>query len=97
MVLKTDQQLGQVLASITNSQSRLNQNISYEEVDPLIQITPIESISLTQTTFIYKKYYPTDSFIIDHPVYGEVDSSVLKLDGGYLSGSEQVLFSSTTN
>lgn len=92
MVLKTDQQLGQVLASITNSQSRLNQNISYEEVDPLIQITPIESISLAQTTFIYRKYYPTDSFILDHPVYGEVDSSVLKLDGGYLAGSEQVLF-----
>lgn len=92
MSLSSASQFGKVVADLANTQNRLSENISYDEADPLIQITPLEAISLSSTTFVYKKFYPTDSFILDHPVYGYVDSSVLELDGGYLAGSEQVLF-----
>lgn len=49
-----------------------------------------ESVVVHGQVRFYKKVYPTTSFIIDHPVYGDIDSSTLALDGGYLAGSESV-------
>ena len=75
------------IAGIANEQSEIKDNLTAEEPGAALnlffkqQIRPSGHITLT------KKFFPDDSFILDHPVYGELDSPTLKLDGGY-SGEE---------
>lgn len=39
----------------------------------------------------YKWEYKDDSFIIDHPIQGEIDSAVYKIDGGYTDESPTLM------
>jgi hypothetical protein len=78
-------QLGQLLGSLSNQQSKLSQNISPDDSDPLLTLYTNDEIIVEGTFSASSKIYPTDSFILDHPIYCDIDSSVLKIDGGYAS------------
>lgn len=79
---ETDQ-LGTKIGDLSKDQDDLHSQISPDEAGALLQSVSLEKVSIGGTLKVIKRTYPTDSFILDHPVYGELDSSVLKLNGGY--------------
>lgn len=94
MVLDAATQLGRKIGQIASEQDEIKQNISPDAAASDDQYVMTERLRLFGTMTATALLYPTDSFIIDHPVYGEIDSSVLKIDGGY-SGSTELLDSQT--
>lgn len=86
MSLSSIDALGSFIAGVANEQVRMKEDIIPDEINQSIVLTPFDSIRLLEEVSAYKKYYPTNSFILDHPIYGELDSSVLQLDGGYWDG-----------
>jgi len=82
-------ELGKVLAGLANNQSTLAQNISPDVSDPLFSLYNQEGIIISGVLTVTNKLYATNSFIIDHPVYGEIDSAILLIDGGYASSALQ--------
>lgn len=84
MSLSAVEKLGGLLGSSMNEQQVIKDNISPND-DAQILLTSIDtaSIALAGTLVVNKLTYATDSFILDHPLYCDLNSSVLKLDGGY--------------
>lgn len=80
--------LGAVLGNMSKEQSDIKSNISPNEQNANAFIVSQEQVQLSGTLTVTAYFYPEDSFILDHPVYGELDSSVLKLDGGYAETTE---------
>ena len=86
MPLDAASQLGEILGTLNKDQDIVRQNMSPDVVEALDQYFIRLTFSFSGAVTATKKTYPTDSFILDHPVYGELDSAVLKLNGGYSSG-----------
>jgi hypothetical protein len=84
MGLSSADKLGSIIGNIAKEQSKIADNISSDEPDAALFLTSDETIEITGELIVNKFTYATNSFIIDHPVYGEIDSSSLLLDGGYL-------------
>jgi hypothetical protein len=83
MTLDETKMLARTIAGMSQEQDTIKQNLSPDESEAQL-ITGFTYNVITQGTLVANAYlYATDSFIIDHPVYGELDSPVLKLDGGY--------------
>lgn len=89
MALSNTAQLGQVIGQIASEQEVIKENISPEETSGDDQFFMFENIKINVTVTATKYVYPTDSFIIDHPVYGDIDSAVLLIDGGYDTGDAE--------
>ena len=87
MGLSSAEELGRFLADVSNNQLILKEELVPNEVFQSIIISPWERVLLLERVPSRKIFYGSNSFILDHPVYGELDSSVLWLDGGYW-GSE---------
>lgn len=83
MSLDENDRLGSLIGGMDRRQDDLAQNISPNEPDAQTQIIDTANVLLQGTVVITRKSYPTDSFILDHPVYGELNSPTLKLNGGY--------------
>lgn len=83
MVLSDAEKLGAYIVAIKKDVDSIKSNALPEETDQSINLAPFDKIKVTLSQTTYKRYYPTNSFIIDHPVYGDIDSSTLALDGGY--------------
>ncbi len=83
MSLDPVKELARNLATTANEQESVKQNLSGDDTEALLQLQSNEKIVMSGSFLATKYTYATDSFIIDHPVYGELDSSVLLLDGGY--------------
>lgn len=83
MSLNPVKELGRELGKIKQEQDVTNSNISPDETVEQDQIVSIETLKLGGALSIIKWTYDGESFILDHPVYGELDSSVYKLDGSY--------------
>jgi len=81
--LDTTKELGRLIGSINNEQQIVKENIAADEVVDQEQLRSAESIQIPGTLIAIKWTYGTTSFILNHPVYGELDSAVLQLDGGY--------------
>jgi len=93
MSLNSAKQLGKTIAGISNNTETLNQNLSPEDPGASFPIFISESIQLTDRTLTVTRYnYTTTSFILDHVVYGELDSTILELDGGYAQIAAQPEF-----
>lgn len=90
-MVNSSRKLGTTLGNISQEQDEIKQNLSPNESDANAFIFIPEQARvggyLTATAY----YFPTDSFIIDHPVYGDIDSSTLKIDGGYAGSSTNTL------
>jgi hypothetical protein len=80
-------ELGKYLASLANNQSQLSSQISPDDSDPLLTLYNTDNIIVEGILSVTTKLYPTDSLILDHPVYGKLD--LYKLDGTYSSTSLQ--------
>lgn len=85
-------ELGMALGKMAQSQSDLKAGAFGDEDDGLLNYVLNQRLILTGTVTMTSYLYATDSFILDHPVYSELDSTVLKLDGGY-TGSPVSLYS----
>lgn len=83
MALDAASQLGKIIGKLGKEQQVTNENLGPEEIDGQLLIKRRELVELVGTFTVTQRLYPTDSFILDHPVYGELDSAVLQLDGGY--------------
>ena len=89
MALDSVSSLGKSVGSMISTQSTLRENLDEKDSINIDTIRISEAQLTSGTLTITKKTYADDSFIIDHIVLGELDSTVLKLDGGY-SASEVV-------
>lgn len=88
MTLDPVKKLGRVLGSMSKDQQVTNENLTPEDVESQLQLLNSEVVEVVGSVTLTAKYYSSESFVIDHPVYGELDSSVLELDGGYDTTSE---------
>lgn len=77
------EQVGSIIAGLVNSQNSIKENALPDEITQSILLSPQDGYEFTVTVNVYTENYATDSFILDHPVYGILDSATLKLDGGY--------------
>lgn len=83
MSLDTASQLGQMLGSIINQQSNLQNNLSPDDPNGQFGLYAFEDEGVSDAFTLNLRTIATDSFVLDHPVYCVLDSSVLNLDGGY--------------
>jgi hypothetical protein len=67
-------------------QEQIKSNMSPADPTGFDIRTSISNLMLAGTIVATQKIIASDSFVLDHPVYGELDSATLKLDGGYSSG-----------
>ncbi len=91
MTLSNIDKLGKEIGHIKSDQTEIKENISPDETVDQDQIVSIERMPIGGTFVATAYYYPDDSFILDHPVYGDLDSSTLALDGGYATGNQFAL------
>ena len=80
------EQVGTIIAGLVNSQNNIKENALPDEITQSILLSPQDGFEFGVTVNVYTQQYATDSFILDHPVYGELDSATLQLDGGYQQG-----------
>jgi hypothetical protein len=85
-------ELGRILGNKIKEDNSVKENISPTEEDSLFNVWNSNSIKITGNVTISKMLYGTSSFIIDHPIYGYVDSPILSLDGGYASALVETIF-----
>lgn len=87
MTLDPVKVLARTISGISAEQDTIKQNMSADDADSQL-IANFTFNVLTQGTAVASKYtYSAGSFILDHPVYGELDSSKYALDGGYWGGA----------
>ena len=91
MALDGVSKLGERIGSLSNKQDTVEQNISPNEDTPIDTVKSSETYTIGGTVKCITKLYPATSFILDHVVYCDLDSSVLELDGGYDEDDGQVL------
>jgi len=79
----TAQELGKLLGQRSKEQSQIKENLSPDEfASQLVIFNQVEMV--TEVGFTADgQCYDTNSFVIDHPVYGDIDSATLLIDGGY--------------
>jgi hypothetical protein len=83
-------ELGKALGSaLYNTQLYKDDFIDTEEVTN-IDLYMGESIVITGTYIVSSRALPGSAFILDHPVYCNLDSSTLNLDGNYAVSSSLV-------
>ena len=83
MGLSAAEELGKIIASSVNAQARIEQDFIADDPNQSMLMTNAEKITVNLKVTGTKKLYKTDSFIIDHPTQGIVDSPTLLIDGGY--------------
>lgn len=83
MSLNPVKKLGQKLAGTEKDVNDLKSNINPDDPNASFPVFNTEEIVIEGTTEFRKRVYDSTSFIVDHPVYGDVDSSTLNIDGGY--------------
>lgn len=96
MSINSSRELGTKLGEINQEQSDIRSNLSANEQDANIVLITTEAMKLIGSLVVTKKIYDDTSFIINHPVQGDIDSSTLYIDGGYLAGSDDIEVYSTT-
>jgi hypothetical protein len=83
MALDSISQLGQTIGSLSNTQSEIKQSLTPDEANPQFNFGFSDKVKINGSGTISKLIYSTSSFIIDHPVQGEIDSPIYLIDGGY--------------
>lgn len=83
MTLNTSKKLGRAIADLSNKSSQLASNITPDDPSAVFPIVWSEDVSVTGTVRIYQHDISTTAFVLDHPVNGELDSTLFELDGGY--------------
>lgn len=84
MVNRQAQKLGRRIGELERNSSVVNLNQGGRDINPSFVLRNTENIianSLIQN--VTKLLICTDSFVLDHPTKGELDSPTLKLDKAY--------------
>jgi len=76
-------ELGRIIGGLSNDQSAIKENLSPDDVNAQLNVVNSEQFETKGVLTATKFTYASDSFIIDHPVQGELDSAVYLIDGGY--------------
>jgi len=77
------EELGRIIGGIARQQSNIQENISPDEADALLNVYNTEQLVIEVVMTVTTKCYDANTFVIDHPVYGDIDSATLLIDGGY--------------
>jgi len=85
MALDTASKLGKLIGDNISKQGDIQENISPNDTAPIDTIRNSEELVVEGVMTLTRYHYASNSFVIDHPVYGELDSAILKIDGGYAS------------
>ena len=87
-------ELGRLLGNISSQQSRIQENIYPDDPNAQLLVQKRDVIVMTMEGTVTANLLSPSSFYIDHPVYGDVDSAVLAIDGGYASSTTNQTFES---
>jgi len=79
--------IGRAIGQMAVDQSTIRENISGDDPDGAVGAFNSESIIVTGEYIASSLTIATDSFVVDHPVKGDVDSSIYLIDGGYSSST----------
>lgn len=81
MAVTPTAELGQTIKQLGKDINITNQNLSPDETDNVMILTPLDTFELTLTVNVYRRNYETNTLVFDHPTYGDLD--VFIWDGGY--------------
>jgi len=87
MVLSSAKSLGKTIANQQKEIDGLKQQISPNDPSASFPLFSSEQIKITKNVVFKQRVLDSESFYIDHPVYGDVDSATLNLDGDYDTGN----------
>lgn len=88
MAIDSVSKIGEYLGQIFVEQDKVDREISPEDGEFVNTVEDHNSMVIGGRVKGYKLIFADDSFIIDHPIQGEIDSSVYKIDGGYRNPAE---------
>jgi len=83
MSLDETREFGVMIGQMGSNQDDLQQNLTANDPLASFQLVADDIVTVGGYLAVTAKYLSTTSFVIDHPVYGELDSSVLAIDGTY--------------
>jgi hypothetical protein len=83
MSLDEADKLGSLIGGIIRTQDEIKSSITPNDPSESFQIISNEQIELSGTMILNSLTIATDSFVLNHVVYGNLNSAVFKLDGGY--------------
>lgn len=95
MAISDAQKIGEAIGTAYYEQDIIKDNLSGNDAAGEISAYNSELILITGTILVNGLTIATDSFVPDHPVYGELNSAVLVLDGGYTGGIAAFTFPGT--
>lgn len=83
MVGHATTRLGRLLSSVIREKDDLLRNVEGDETESSLLFGITQPIKLNLAVVIYKKNLPIDGFVMDHPVYSNLNNGNYKLDIGY--------------
>ena len=89
--MTTAQELGTALANAVNTTATLQSNISPDDLTAKLILFPMETVVVSESGSIIGRYYASSSFIIDHPIQGDLNNASYALDGGYNAGAQTLI------
>lgn len=75
--------VGTSIGKLSAKQTETQDQLQSDELAGSFNIVQNEEFQINGTLVVTKWNLPSTSFIIDHPVYGVLDSAVLEIDSGY--------------
>jgi len=80
----SSKELGRRIGRLESNQRSLQDNIGPREPNPNFLFRGSDTVKVKVKKVEYtKRFYLSDSFVLDHPVRCDLDSNFYKLDGGY--------------
>lgn len=79
--------IAESIAALQKRQSATDTGVAESGVDNAISLGQRILIGISSDLRVYTINLPSSAFILDHPVYCDLDSSILHLDGGYAESS----------
>lgn len=89
MGLSNSETVGKAIATALNQGENIKQDAIPAEIINSMLLAPTDRTRVVLSVTGTRRNYGTTSFILDHPIYGELDSSTLSLDGGYAANAIQ--------
>jgi hypothetical protein len=78
-------ELGQTIGKGLSGASQYKQDFVETEDITSLNLVAINTAQVVGSYFIYVKNLGTSAFVIDHPVYGNINSASLHIDGNFIS------------
>jgi hypothetical protein len=82
--------LGNALGNTSKTLSNTKQDYIESDDSGDLNIVALENIKVHDCILISKNTLGTGSFVLDHPIYSDLDSSILSLDGDYTLANERL-------